>query len=60
MDAIKTHFLSEFNIRLKSSVAEEHRAWIDALVREHKDNLEFIRKHGKEEWFEEEMKLRLK
>lgn len=60
MDVIKTHFLSEFNIRLKSRIAEEHRARIDALVREHEDNLEFIRKYGEEKWFKEVMKLRLK
>lgn len=58
MDVIKTHFLSEFNLKLNSSIAEEHKARIDALVREHKDNLEFIKKYGEEKWFKEVMKLR--
>lgn len=60
MDGVQKHFLSEGTIKLKSSIAEKHKAEIDALVKEHEENLELIKKYGEEWWFEKVMKLRLK
>lgn len=56
MDSIQLHYLSEFNIKIKSDVSEGHKARISSLVKEHKDRLEFIKKYGREDWFPESVK----